>query len=60
MKAILENVIKPLVRRVGSVAAGSLVTWGATAQQAAQVEAAIGALALIAVDLWLSNLDKKK
>lgn len=60
MKAILENIVKPLVRRVGSVAAGALATWGATAEQTAQVEAAVGALALIAVDLWLSNLDKRK
>lgn len=60
MKQILENIVKPLVRRVGSVVAGGLVTWGATAEQAAQIETAVGALALIAVDLWLSNLDKKK
>ena len=60
MKFVLETIVKPMVRRIGSLGAGAVATWGATATQTAQVEAAIAAIALVAVDLWLSNLDKKQ
>jgi hypothetical protein len=56
---LLNSVVKPLIRRVGSTAAGALVVWGANAELASQVEVGLTALCLIGIDLWLSNLDKK-
>jgi hypothetical protein len=60
MDTFVGNIIKPLLRRLGSMGAGALATWGATAEQTAQIEVAIVAISMIGVDLFLSNWMKQK
>lgn len=56
----IREVVQPLVRRLGSMAAGALVTYGANADQVAAIETAVIAAGLVAVDLLLSHWNRKK
>lgn len=56
LAGIADRVVGPAIRRVGSVLAGMLATYGMTAEGAAQVEVAATALGLFALDLVMSNL----
>lgn len=60
MHNLLEQILKPTLRRIGSAIAGTAVTLGATTEQVGTIEAAIVALVGVGVDLWLSNRDAKK
>lgn len=51
MKFILEELVKPLAGRLGSLAAGGLVGMGVNATHADQVAIGIAAAVLIAIDL---------
>lgn len=56
---LVANVVKPALRRIGTMAASALVTYGLTTDQAVQIESAIMVLGLIAVDFILSALNRK-
>jgi len=60
MEKLVDMVLGPLARRIGSMGAGAIVVLGATAAQADQLEAAIVAFVLITCDLLLSNLQKRR
>lgn len=53
-RLILSEVVKPFLRRLGSIMAGSLLTFGFAEDQAVQVAEAIVTIGLISCDLILS------
>ena len=53
-RVILSEVVKPFLRRIGSIMAGSLLTFGFAEDQAVQVAEAIVTVALISCDLLWS------
>lgn len=53
-RLILSEVVKPVMRRMGSIMAGSLLTFGFAEDQAVQVAEAIVTIGLISCDLVLS------
>lgn len=55
---ILKEVLKPIVRRLGSIMAGSLLTFGFAEDQAIQVAEALVTIGLIACDLILSYWER--
>lgn len=57
---LLDGLLLPFIRRLGSIVAGSAVAIGATTDQIGTIEAALVALAGVAVDLYQSNRDAKK
>jgi hypothetical protein len=60
MDGFLDALLLPILRRIGSAVAGATVAVGATTEQVGTIEAALIALAGVAVDLYLSNRDAKK
>lgn len=60
MKTIVENLAAPLARRAGTFIAGVAISLGATASQADAVELGAVAVAMIAVDLVSSYLQRRK
>lgn len=59
-QTLLENVLAPVARRVGSLAAGAVLTYGATADQAASVETLVSAMVLLLADLGQSFVQRKR
>lgn len=60
MKSILlSEVVKPILRRLGSIMAGSLLTFGFADDQAIQVAEALTTVLLIACDLISSHWERK-
>lgn len=57
---LLTELLMPLVRRLGSMGAGALVAYGATHENAALIEEAAIAAGLVAIDLLVSHLNRKK
>jgi hypothetical protein len=57
---LLNGVFLPLLRRLGSLAAGAAVTYGATVDQSLAIEAGVIAASGLVVDLLLSKADAKK
>lgn len=57
---LVDLIVLPLLRRIGSLVAGAAAAWGATADQSVTIEASLVALLGIAIDLALSRRDKKK
>jgi len=53
-RLILSEVVKPFLRRLGSIMAGSLLTFGFAEDQAIQFAEAIVTIGLIGCDLVLS------
>lgn len=60
MKFLVEQIMSPIVRRVGSLAAGTAVTYGVTVPQAEAIELAIIAVAGIGFDLFNSYNNRNK
>lgn len=60
LSTVLTELLMPLVRRLGSMGAGALVAYGATTQNAAVFEEAAIAAGLVAIDLLVSHLNRKK
>lgn len=60
LAGIVDRVVGPAIRRVGSVLAGMLASYGMTVEGSAQVEVAVVALGLFVVDLVISNLGRLK
>ena len=60
LKAILLEVAKPMIRRLGSIAAGGLIGTAITTDQINQIETYAVALALLLVDLCMSKLEREK
>lgn len=56
---IINEIAKPLFRRIGSISAGGLLTLGATHELANQVEVSATALAAFVLDLLLSHWSRK-
>lgn len=53
--SLLRNVVRPLARRIGSLLAGALATVAyLSPEQLAQLEVALTAIAMVAVDLIFS------
>lgn len=57
-KIVLSEVVKPVLRRLGSIMAGSLLTFGFAEDQAIQVAEALVTVGLIACDLVLSYWER--
>lgn len=53
-RLILSEVVKPFLRRMGSIMAGSLLTFGFAEDQAVQLAEAIVTIGLISCDLLWS------
>lgn len=60
MEMLVKELAKPLLRRVGSMIAGSLVSIGFATEQAVAFETALIATLMLTVDLVLSHMDRKK
>lgn len=60
MEMLVKELAKPLLRRVGSMIAGSLVSIGFATEQAVAFETALIATLMLSVDLVLSHMDRKK
>lgn len=60
MQFVLKELAKPLLRRLGSMIAGSLVSIGIATEQAVAFETALIAVGMLSVDLVLSHMDRKK
>lgn len=59
LQKLLNEVLAPLVRRLGSMGAGAAITYGANAEQVQAIEAGLVALGLLAVDLIASHFNRK-
>ena len=59
MNALLDNIVQPLVRRMGTAVGASFLTFGATTQQADQIETTVVLLLGILWDLGLSHFSRK-
>ena len=57
---LIQEIIKPMCRRFGTLSAGAIAAFGVSGDQLIQVETAITALALVLCDLGLSYLDRTK
>lgn len=57
---IRENVVKPLLARLGTIMATALVGWGASAGHAEAFVAGFGALALVVFDLVIDLVNREK
>lgn len=55
---LIDNVVLPLLTRLGTMAGTSLIAWGVNAEHANMVEVGVTGLALIAVDLGMSWLGR--
>jgi hypothetical protein len=60
MGILVKELVKPLLRRLGSLIAGALVSIGFATEQAVAFETALIALLMLTVDLVLSHMDRKK
>jgi hypothetical protein len=60
MEMLVKELAKPLLRRVGSMIAGALVSIGFATEQAVAFETAAIALLMVTCDLVLSHMDRKK
>lgn len=60
MRTALNEVLLPLVSRIGAFVSGVLVANGADATMAQQVEIGVAALVLIGVDLVVRRVYAKK
>lgn len=60
MELLVKELAKPLLRRVGSIIAGSLVSIGFATEQAVDFETALLALGMICIDLVLSHMSRAK
>lgn len=58
-ESLKENLVLPVGRRLGTVAATALVAWGVQESVAIQVEALVLALVLFAGDLAVSAATRK-
>lgn len=56
---LVQEFVKPMLRRVGSMVAGAILVLGATPGQIGEVEAAVVALLTVALDLFLSYRNRK-
>jgi len=56
---LLNDLLAPLVRRMGAAVGGAAVTLGATTDQVSAVTAGVIAAIGIALDLSLSRLERK-
>ena len=59
-KLLLSEVVKPIVRRLGSIMAGSLITFGFADDQAIQAAEALVTIGLIGCDLVLSYWERNQ
>lgn len=60
LRVIKENVIYPLVGRIGTAVAASLIPYGIHATQAEQIGVGVAAAALVAFDLATSYVLRQK
>jgi hypothetical protein len=58
-KFILKELLKPTLRRLGSMIAGGLITLGVAEQSALAIETGVIAAIAVGCDLLLSFLDRK-
>ncbi len=58
-KFILKELLKPTLRRLGSMIAGGLITLGVAEQSALAIETGVIAAIAVCCDLLLSWLDRK-
>jgi hypothetical protein len=59
-RLILAEVIKPFLRRVGSIMAGSLMAFGFAEDQSVQVAEALVTIMLIGCDLVMSYWERNQ
>lgn len=60
MEFVLRELAKPILRRLGTVLGTTLLSMGYATEQSVAVETAVTSLALILIDLVLSNRERKK
>ena len=60
MEMLVKELAKPLLRRLGGIIAGSLVSIGFATEQAVDFETALLALGMICIDLVLSHRSRAK
>lgn len=60
METLVKELAKPLLRRLGSMLAGALVSVGFATEEAVAFETALLALTMLGIDLVLSHMDRKK
>lgn len=56
---LMQDVLKPAFRRVGSTMGGALLALGATAELASQTETVVTALMLFGADLYMSKQGRR-
>ena len=60
LEFVLRELAKPIIRRLGTTMAASLMSLGYAIDQTVQVETALTSAGLVLVDLVLSYKDRKK
>ncbi|WP_114963025.1 hypothetical protein [Tritonibacter mobilis] len=60
MKFLLEEMLRPASRSIGTLLGGALLGIGATEQLAGQVEVVAASLVLFAADLVASHVQRKR
>jgi hypothetical protein len=55
---IIKELVKPFVRRLGSLMAGGLITLGIADDQAIQIQEGLTALMLVCIDLYMSYWER--
>ena len=60
LEFVLRELAKPIIRRLGTTIAASLMSLGYAIDQTVQVETALTSAGLVLVDLVLSYKDRKK
>lgn len=58
MRFLIDNVVAPLSRRVGTAAGSTAAALGATVGEVAQTEAAVAFLCGLGIDLLLSRVNR--
>lgn len=56
---LLQNVLAPVARRLGSLAGGAVLAFGAEAELVAQTETVVAGLVLVAIDLVASHINRQ-
>lgn len=60
LEFVLRELAKPIIRRLGTTIAASLMSLGYAIDHTVQVETALTSAGLVLIDLLLSHKDRKK
>lgn len=58
-KILVAEIVKPIIRRVGTAMGATLVGMGVASEQALEIQTAAISLLLVLADLILSSLERK-